>query len=195
MILWRDWSLTSFPGIFARGMVSMVPRDPSGVPIYPQNLPGRGFTGIPPEPKKSRGAPGPLGGLPFVPLWACGLLQGSVAWPQALCISSYPARERKRSRLDQERSGRRGQTTHRMQKPKCILHHKPGRAGLPKGPCVLTRQDDSAPPGPGGPLGPGAQRAHGPKGQGPKGPKGQRGKGPKRAQGPKGSKGPEDTQM
>ena len=65
MILWRDRSPTRFPGFFKRGMVSMVPRNPLGVPISPKTLPGRGFTGISPNPKIPGGPLGPLVGCLF----------------------------------------------------------------------------------------------------------------------------------
>ena len=59
MILWRDWSPTRFPRIFQGGMVSMLPRNPLGVPISPQTLPGSGVTGISPNPKIPGGPLGP----------------------------------------------------------------------------------------------------------------------------------------
>ena len=48
----------------------MVPRNPLGVPISPQTLPGKGFTRIFPKPENPGGPPGPLGGFPIRPLWA-----------------------------------------------------------------------------------------------------------------------------
>ena len=87
--LWRDRPPQGFAGFFARGKVCMVPRNLLGVPISPQTLPGKGFTSISPKPENPRGGPaGPLGGFPIRPLWARGPLQGSAAWPQALCICS-----------------------------------------------------------------------------------------------------------
>ena len=55
---------------------------------FPPNPPREGLYRDFPQTRKFQGAPGPLGGLPIVLLWACGLLQGSVAWPQALCVKT-----------------------------------------------------------------------------------------------------------
>ena len=43
----------------------MVLKNPLGVPISLETLPGEGFTGIPPKPENPRGPSGPLWGLPI----------------------------------------------------------------------------------------------------------------------------------
>ena len=65
-----------FPAVFKRGMVSMVPRNPLGVPISPQTLPGEGFTRISPKSENPWGPPGPLWGLPIALCGACLLPLG-----------------------------------------------------------------------------------------------------------------------
>ena len=76
-----------FPRIFQEGNVFYGTQEPFGCINIPLNLPGRGFTGISPEPKKSRGSSGPLWGLPIAlcgpygPVWAlsgAGVKQGLV---------------------------------------------------------------------------------------------------------------------
>ena len=85
MILWRDWSPTRFTGICCEGNGFYGTQEPFGCARFPPNTSRQGFYRDFPQTRKFQGF-GPLGGLPIVPLWAIGLLQGSVAWPQALCI-------------------------------------------------------------------------------------------------------------
>ena len=97
--LWRDWSPIRFPRIFEEGN-GFYPTQVYQFPPKPSQ--GELFTGISPEPENSRGPPGPLGGLPIVPLWARGLLQGSVAWPQAFSITLWQPLGPRGNRFDSE---------------------------------------------------------------------------------------------
>ena len=63
-------------------MVCRGPRNPLGVAISPQSLPGEGFPRIFPKSENPVGPPGPLGGLPIVPLWAIGLYNSRSTHPR-----------------------------------------------------------------------------------------------------------------
>ena len=68
--LWRDWSPTRFPGIFQEGKGFYGTQDPFGCTNFPPNPPrGRLYRDFP-QIRKKLGTPGPLGGLPIVPLCA-----------------------------------------------------------------------------------------------------------------------------
>ena len=62
----------------------MVPRNLLGAPIFPQTLPGEGFTGISPKPENLKGAPwAPVWDpySPFVGPWPIAGVGGMAAGP------------------------------------------------------------------------------------------------------------------
>ena len=71
--LWRDRSPTRFPRIFGEGNGFHGIQEPFGCTNFPPIPPREGFYRDFPQIRKSLGPPGPLGGLPIVPLWAIGL--------------------------------------------------------------------------------------------------------------------------
>ena len=68
--LWRDWSPMTFPRICCEGNGLYGTQEPFGCTNFPPIPPRGRFYWIFPKSENPQGTPGPLGGLPIVPLWA-----------------------------------------------------------------------------------------------------------------------------